>query len=201
METLHLSHLPVELSAVHICHVRSLGNAASVLARLKAEGPAAFPLQFALLDASKVTSRTHLVVGIHQALLAASRGSAAMKTRSIHSEILWALSPSTNIADSFRLFGLSNSTQHLIVVHVAKPEEHGGPSASDVRQQVASTFEGIVGQADGISSGSGGDVDEQGGSEKDWKGIGKTYKIPPGTASPQDIDSLATSIVAIKSLT
>ncbi|PHH69419.1 hypothetical protein CDD80_6747 [Ophiocordyceps camponoti-rufipedis] len=47
----------------------------------------------------------------------------ALETPNIHSEIVVNLSPSNNIADAYRRFGLSPSTTNLAVVKVTFPTE------------------------------------------------------------------------------
>lgn len=44
----------------------------------------------------KITSRLHVQTAIYQAILAYVQGS--LRTKSIHSEVLWALSPSHNVS-------------------------------------------------------------------------------------------------------
>jgi len=41
-----------------------------------------------------------------------------MKSRNVHSEIVFALSPNNNIAESFRKFGISDQTRNLLVIKV-----------------------------------------------------------------------------------
>ncbi|GAB1206605.1 hypothetical protein APSETT445_005295 [Aspergillus pseudonomiae] len=46
-----------------------------------------------------------------------------LKSRNVHSEIVFSFSPTNNIADSFRKFGISDSTKDLLVVKVSTTPE------------------------------------------------------------------------------
>ncbi|KAJ1675408.1 hypothetical protein EV182_001329 [Spiromyces aspiralis] len=75
----------------------------------------------AIVDASKVIDEFHLILAINRALHADSRGN--LKTTNIYSEVLYMLSPTKNIRDAFKNFGISESTTSAIVIQVAKGEE------------------------------------------------------------------------------
>jgi hypothetical protein len=116
METLEFPQFAQSYCIVHIALFRSTSNASELLQNLKTKGTEAFPIQLALIDAAYITSREHLLIAIHQALLSSSRGAAAaekvkqdggvqaeapvrgLKTKSIHSEVLWNLSISSNVS-------------------------------------------------------------------------------------------------------
>jgi hypothetical protein len=116
METYEFTQFVPSLSTVHAVLVRSVSNAAQLLVDIKAKGAEAFPLQLALIDASMILSKEHLLIAIHQALLSNSRGEEAqrsthegvivrgLKTKSIHSEVLSNLSISSNVSKISLLF-------------------------------------------------------------------------------------------------
>ena len=67
-------------------------------------------VNFALIDAALITSSLHLQTAIHQALIADDQG--ALRTKTPHSEILWALNPTNNVLltlNFFLVFTLSRS--------------------------------------------------------------------------------------------
>jgi len=45
-----------------------------------------------------------------------------LRTKTVHSEILWALSPNNNITEAIRRFGVSDDTTALFVVRIGPPE-------------------------------------------------------------------------------
>ncbi|WFD25496.1 hypothetical protein MNAN1_000456 [Malassezia nana] len=100
-------------------------------------------LDFAFLDARLVVSRQQLLTAVVQAIVASNRLSSrtdaqvGMKTPSIHSEILWTLHPSHNIADALRQFGVSATTETLILVHVGALPPVGPDPAALVRHMDA----------------------------------------------------------------
>ncbi|MCJ1474097.1 hypothetical protein MMC13_002755 [Lambiella insularis] len=117
LTTLHLIHLPPDL-AIHIALCCELKNA-TWLRRQLLEGNPAF--EYALLDASVILSPTHLHAAIFRAVNDQRAG--RMKSRNVHSEIVFALSPNNNIADSFRRFGLTERTSSLLIVKLTRGTE------------------------------------------------------------------------------
>lgn len=121
METYEFTQYAPSYCTAHIALIRFCNNSAQLLQDLKTKGAEAFPLQLALIDAAYITSIDHLLIAIHQALLSNSRSVAAavttvtttqkdyqdgqnvaigrgLKTKSIHSEVLWNLSISSNVS-------------------------------------------------------------------------------------------------------
>ncbi|KAJ6620735.1 kinase binding protein CGI-121-domain-containing protein [Mycena sp. CBHHK59/15] len=74
-------------------------------------------INFSFVEARLITSLTHLQTAIYQAILAESQG--CLRTKSVHSEIIWALNPTNNISEAMRRYGVSDTTTSLIVVRVA----------------------------------------------------------------------------------
>jgi len=88
----------------------------------------------------KVTSILHLQTAVYYALLAQGQG--CLRTKTVHSEILWALNPSNNvrtslptklthlsiscpqISEAIRRYGISDSTTSLLVVEIGVLPSH-----------------------------------------------------------------------------
>ncbi|KAG6915045.1 hypothetical protein DXG01_013775 [Tephrocybe rancida] len=109
-------------SQVHAALYTNVTNAAAVRKRIidaaTASGPegeaARDAVNFAYIDARLITSRLHLQTAIYQAMLAESQDS--LRTRTVHSEIIWALNPTNNITEALRRYGISDKTTVVIVV-------------------------------------------------------------------------------------
>lgn len=90
---------------------------------------------------AKITSLLHLQTAIYYALLAQSQE--CLRTKTVHSEILWALNPTNNvrvsiparctcvsisfskISEAIRRYGISDSTTSLLVVEICTlPSRH-----------------------------------------------------------------------------
>lgn len=83
------------------------------------------------------------------------------------------------ILESFRTFGLSESTKHLLVIHVAQTPSSGGPSSTDVLTYLKST---IVGHFDERGPRLTLDLSSTNtDAVTDWPAVVKVYKL-------QDID-------------
>ncbi|KAF7551943.1 hypothetical protein G7Z17_g4648 [Cylindrodendrum hubeiense] len=119
LETITLDHLPSS-HEVHAVLFRDVKNAPFLHQQLLARNS---DFEYGLVDASVVVSRLQLLSAVFKATLTAVNG--ALKTPNVHSEIVIALNSSSNIADSYRRFGISPSTKDLIAVKVTFPAEDG----------------------------------------------------------------------------
>ncbi|KAL0949847.1 hypothetical protein HGRIS_009880 [Hohenbuehelia grisea] len=102
-------------------------------------------VNFGFIDARLITSRLHLQTAIYQALLAEAQKT--LRTKTVHSEILWVLNPTNNITEALRRFGVSESTQSLVVVHVCQT----GVSGESVSQQMSEIVAGDLQPMDALA--------------------------------------------------
>ncbi|GJN89744.1 hypothetical protein Rhopal_002733-T1 [Rhodotorula paludigena] len=158
----------------------------------------------AFVDAKMITSRLHLLTAVQQALLA--RADDSLKTKTLHSEVLWMLEPGTNITDSLKHFGLSPSTTSLVLVHIAPSPLPADDAAAqqganeDVLRRMEAVVEGELVGLEALGRLPDGGTDE--------KALRKIYKLnqdvalkslPSGsTEALEAIDKLMTSAVALK---
>ncbi|KZZ88427.1 protein cgi121 [Ascosphaera apis ARSEF 7405] len=117
LETLHLEHTPASVS-VHIALYRDLQNAAFLRQQLLSGNT---DFEYALIDATSVLSRTHLLAATFRALNDYLHN--RLKSNNVHSEVVFALSPNNNIAESFRKFGITDTTKDLFIVKIATSSE------------------------------------------------------------------------------
>lgn len=113
LQTLHLSHLPPSL-AVHIALYTSLQNASFLRDQLLQGNP---DFEYALIDASVILSTTHLLAAVFRA--ANDHLNKRLKSRNVHSEIVFSLGANNNIAQSLRTFGIADTTKNLVVVKLS----------------------------------------------------------------------------------
>ncbi|GAA5924399.1 hypothetical protein JCM1841_001689 [Sporobolomyces salmonicolor] len=209
METYPLDHTG---TIVHLALFTGIKNAAALRQRLvhastlpdddngTAERAA---VDFAFIDAAMITSRLHVLTAIHQALLARSQG--VLKTKTLHSEVIWMLEPGTNISDSLKHFGLSTSTSSLLLVRIVPSDpsaSSGMPGGDEVLRRMHDVIEGKLASLELL-----GRLPEGGTNEKS---IRKTYKLNQDAVfsslkqgSPealQALDRLVISTVALKSV-
>ncbi|KAE8133068.1 kinase binding protein CGI-121-domain-containing protein [Aspergillus pseudotamarii] len=117
LETINLPHLPSTMP-VHVAIYRDVQNAPFLRQQL-ISGNSDF--EYAFIDASMVLSRAHVSSAIFRAVN--DYLNERLKSRNVHSEIVFSFSPTNNIADSFRKFGISDSTKDLLVVKVSVTPE------------------------------------------------------------------------------
>ncbi|KAL4875936.1 kinase binding protein CGI-121-domain-containing protein [Aspergillus karnatakaensis] len=113
LETIDLPHLPSSL-AVHAALYKDVQNASYLRQQLLSANT---DFEYAFIDASMILSRAHALAAVFRAVN--DYQNERLKSRNIHSEIVFSFSPTNNIADSFRKFGISDSTSNLLVVKVS----------------------------------------------------------------------------------
>jgi len=198
METYHYPQFPADASHVHIALFTNVSNSAQLRSRIvqaaSLEGHEGDvernAVNFAFIDARLICSRLHLQTAIYQAVLAHAQG--ALRTKTIHSEILWTLNPSNNISEAIRRYGVSDATTSLIVVRI------GSANDADVLEQMHAAVSGRVSSFDSLES------------ITDWSSVKKYYKLNGEPAlkvqgiTPQQekkiINEIVTSSVAMKSV-
>ncbi|KAJ7163256.1 kinase binding protein CGI-121-domain-containing protein [Mycena filopes] len=128
MESYQLPQFPPHLSCVHAALYTDISDPDSLRKRLIAASTAEgtdgeherAALNFSFIEARLITSVNHLRTAIYQAVLAESQ--ASLRTKTVHSEIIWALNPTNNISDAMRRYGVSDTTTALIVVRIGGSE-------------------------------------------------------------------------------
>ena len=105
--------MPPEL-AVHVALFTNVQNASFLRDQLLT-GNTQF--EYALIDASMILSTRHILAATFRAMN--DYLSERLKSRNIHSEIVFCLSNNNNILEAFKKFGVSESTTSLIVVKVS----------------------------------------------------------------------------------
>lgn len=75
-------------------------------------------LPFAYIDAKTILSLEQLCSAIYKAILESEYN--RMRTRSLHSECILSLSPSSNIGDALKRFGIKEDTDTLAVVKIVE---------------------------------------------------------------------------------
>ncbi|KAI5790207.1 CGI121 protein [Geopyxis carbonaria] len=100
---------------IHIALFKDVSNAAFLRDQLLA-GNEAF--EYAFIDAATVVSIAHALAAAHQAVHS-SILLQKTRTRNVHSEIVFSLSPTNNISEAFRRFGVSPTTSTLLCIKVS----------------------------------------------------------------------------------
>ncbi|KAL9025760.1 MAG: hypothetical protein Q9196_005474 [Gyalolechia fulgens] len=113
LKSLKIAHLPDDL-LIHIALYDDVKNAAFLQQQLL-DGNTAF--EYAFLDASVIISSTHLLAAVFRA--AHDWTSGRLKSKNVHSEIVFCFSMNNNIVESFRRFGISSVTTSLYAVKLS----------------------------------------------------------------------------------
>ena len=163
--------MPPDL-ALHVALYRDVKNAAFLKQQLL-DGNTDF--EYAFIDASMVLTTTHVLAATFRALNDYMHD--RLKSRNVHSEIVFALSPNNNIGDAFRKFGIGDTTLDLLVIKVST-----SPSV---------TFESVRSHLESVVDGTCADFnDESLQVTSDLGKIGKAYKIDSSVSSKGQIRSL-----------
>jgi EKC/KEOPS complex subunit CGI121/TPRKB len=76
---------------------------------------------FAFINATTVISLEQLLSALYRALLDYTSG--GIRTKTIHSEVIFSLSPTQNIMDALRRFGIQDDSSDLILIKILKQGE------------------------------------------------------------------------------
>ncbi|KAF2124353.1 CGI-121-domain-containing protein [Dothidotthia symphoricarpi CBS 119687] len=159
-----------EAYPVHVAVFKHVKNAAFLRSQLLAANP---EFDYAFLDASMILSPTHLQTALFTTLhhLLTHR----LKTHTPHSELVFRLSPTNNIGDSYRVFGIADTSTHIIAVKLCVRGDGSvdeGVTAGGVGAHLGRVVEGesvAVGE-EGRELGEGCDLGR----------VGKVYKLGMG---------------------
>ncbi|KAI1076208.1 CGI121 protein [Whalleya microplaca] len=139
LEAISLEHLPPTHS-IHIGVFRDIANATFLHQQLLGRNA---DFEYAFIDASSVTSRLQVLSAVYKAATIQLGGT--MKTPNIHSEIVCSLSPTNNISEAYRRFGITPTTKDLVIVKVLISPSSGEPSKlspQDVSSHLLSHVQG-----------------------------------------------------------
>ncbi|KAF9268412.1 CGI-121-domain-containing protein [Marasmius fiardii PR-910] len=196
MESLTFDHVRgVGSDTAYVALYSSVTNAATIRKRIldasRMEGKDGErerdAMNFAFIDATLITSRLHLQTAIHQAILAESQNS--LRTKTVHSEILFMLNPTNNITEAIRRYGVSDSSRALLVVHIS---ERARSTTSEIEIKMKNAVEGVLSPLDKLEE------------LTDWERIKKYYKLniteEQTCGDHAFVDDFVTSSVAMKTV-
>lgn len=132
-------------------------------------------MPFAVIDASCVCCREQLFSAVYKALIEWKYN--RLRTKALHSECILSLSPTSNIGEAFRRFGIKEGTRNIICLAVVGKNE----------TQTSELFDVVDGEEVELS-------DENLGSMFDLEMIKKCYKLG-GTADKLTTPELAQLLV------
>ncbi|KAI6250746.1 hypothetical protein HI914_00061 [Erysiphe necator] len=118
LHTITLEHtLPSH--SVHVSLFCNIKNASFLLEQLRLGN---VHYEYAFIDAQVILSSVHLFSACFRAI--SCQITNKLKTRNIHSEVVFSLSPRNNIATAFLNFGITAKTNDLIVVKISDLTQH-----------------------------------------------------------------------------
>ncbi|KAG0054438.1 hypothetical protein BGZ83_011232 [Gryganskiella cystojenkinii] len=175
MESFPIDTLP-SAGDIHLACFTGVKNAALLKERLQVQDKT---LTFALVE-------SNLIMDVFQLLLAATKAAqdnetGKLKTQYLSSEIIYNLSPTNNIAESLKRFGISDETTSLIAVKI-------GGEPDEVMEDMSRTVDGNL-----ISFSK---LDQ----EKDMEKLRKYYKIDPKLTDDKTILNWIIGAIAMKNV-
>ncbi|KAI5923949.1 CGI-121-domain-containing protein [Camillea tinctor] len=136
LETIQLEHVPPTYS-VNVAVFRDVENAEFLQQQLLSRNT---EFEYAFIDATSIISRLQLLSAVYKAITVHSGGN--MKTPNIHSEIVWSLSPNNNISEAYRRYGITPTSQHIIVVKILlSPSSFSSPTPTNPQTPSPSTIQ------------------------------------------------------------
>lgn len=165
METIALEHIPSS-HTVRAALFKNVANAKFLHEQLLARNA---EFEYALLDASTVTSRFHLLSAVYKAIAVEVAGE--LRTPNVHSEIVVAMSSNKNISEAYRRFGISPTAKDVVVVKVLISQNGADADDQLTPDQVDRHLQTNV-QGDLVPL-----SDEELGKTTDWAKLRKYHKL------------------------
>ncbi|CAI2186867.1 4123_t:CDS:2 [Funneliformis geosporum] len=175
MQTFTLELYPTR-GHIHISFYKNVTNAEELRKRLLAHDQ---ELSYAFIDAKVVMDRFQLLIAANDAVHHELHS--LLKTYNVHSEIVYNLSPTTNINESLRRFGISNSSTSIVVVKV-------GGNAEEVKSHLSTLIHGDEADVGEFSN------------SVDISSIKKYYKIDNKVTDQKEMLDIIVGSIAIKSV-
>ncbi|KAH9894697.1 protein CGI121 [Xylariomycetidae sp. FL2044] len=124
IETIQLEHIPPTHS-IQAAVFRDVENAEFLQQQLLSRNA---DFEYAFIDASSIISRIQVLAAIYKAITIQLSGN--MKTPNVHSEIVCSLSPTNNISEAYRRYGITPTSRNIIIVKVliSSPDSSSSPS-------------------------------------------------------------------------
>ncbi|RIB05924.1 hypothetical protein C2G38_554459 [Gigaspora rosea] len=161
---------------IHITLYINVKNSAELKKRLLSHDQ---ELKYAFIDAKIVLDKFQLLVAVNNAVHYEKYS--ILKTHNVHSEIVYNLSPTTNISESLRRFGISDSTNEIVIVKV-------GGNSDEVKSHLNTLIDGEESSLDELSR------------FTDLNSIRKYYKIGANVKDHEEILNMIVGSIAIKNV-
>ncbi|KAH8882558.1 protein CGI121 [Thozetella sp. PMI_491] len=138
LEALHLEHVP-DTHKAYAAFFKDVSNPEFLHQQLLARNA---DFEYAFIDASSVLSRFQILSATYKAFSVLLDGT--LKTPNVHSEAVCALSPSNNIAEAYRRWGITPASKDIIIIKILFPTESQiqPPSADDVWTHLSENIKG-----------------------------------------------------------
>ncbi|KAF9436355.1 hypothetical protein BGZ76_004215 [Entomortierella beljakovae] len=171
---------PIEIlpgaGSVHMACFTSVKNAPDLKLRLQEQDKT---LAFAMVE-------SNLIMDVFQLLSAATKAAqdnekGKLSTQSLNSEIIYNLSPSKNIAEALKRFGISEDTTSLIAIKI-------GGNPDEVLDEMSKTVDGILVSFSKLDQ------------EKDITKLRQYYKIDPNVTEDKAILNWIIGSMAMKNI-
>ncbi|KAI9823248.1 MAG: hypothetical protein M1826_000191 [Phylliscum demangeonii] len=113
LHTFELAQIPAHLP-VHVALYHDVRNAAFLKQQLQSGN---LDFEYAFIDAALLLSTAHALAAVYRGLHDHLHG--RRRSRNVHAEIVFSLSPTNNMAEAFRRFGIGEATNVMLVVKVS----------------------------------------------------------------------------------
>ncbi|KAF9922544.1 hypothetical protein FBU30_007330 [Linnemannia zychae] len=175
MESFPIESLPTT-GDIHMACFTAVKNAPDLKEKLQNQDKS---LTFALVE-------SNLIMDVFQLLVAATKAAhdhqvGKLATQNINSEIIYNLSPSKNIAESLKRFGITENTTSLIAVRI-------GGDPDEILEDMNRTVDGNLVSFSKLDQ------------EKDMVKLRQYYKIDPKVTEDRDILNWIVGAIAMKNV-
>ncbi|KAG0259484.1 hypothetical protein BG011_002596 [Mortierella polycephala] len=175
MESFPIDTLPT-VGDIHMACFTGVKNAAALKERLQNQDKS---LAFAMVESNLIMDVFQLLVATTKA--AHDNEAGKLSTQTVSSEIIYNLSPTKNIAESLKRFGITEDTTSLIAVKI-------GGNSDEVLEDMSTTVDGNLVSFSALDQ------------EKDMVKLRQYYKIDPKVTENKAILNWIIGAIAMKNI-
>ncbi|KAH7101156.1 CGI-121-domain-containing protein [Auriculariales sp. MPI-PUGE-AT-0066] len=136
-------------------------------------------INFAFIEAPLIASTLHLQTALLYALLAVAGDT--LRTKTVHSEILWALNPTNNISEAIRRFGVSDGSTRLLALRVVDTSKETF-AVTDAENAIRAAVSGNLVPLSRLEEFS------------DWTALRKYYKVPVDLPRRRQVEIIVSTV-------
>lgn len=147
--------------------------------------------EYAFIDPTSIYSLEQVLAATYRAVNDTEAG--FLRTKNVHSEVIFSLSPNNNIMDGLRRFGISDKSTSLLAIKLIKSESH------DTTKLIQETSKPFLEFLENVIDGTLTRVSDEAIEELcDLNLLKKNYKLPATVTTSKQINNAIISAISLR---